>query len=205
MKLKFTNSLLILGLLALSWTVSAQESRGDKWELAKSGDGVEVYTRQNQDSKIKAYKAVLVVKTTMSKVEAVLDDIYAYPEWQENTNKVELVKKISENHRIEHYYSDTPWPIADRDLVYEVKKEKKEDGTIVVKLTSLPDAVPINEDYLRIEISQGSWLVEPLANGTVRISQEFFADPGGSLPTWLINSFLVTGPYNSMINMRERL
>ena len=48
-------------------------------------------------------------------------------------------------------------------------------------------------------------LFTPLANGQVEVVYEAHADPGGGLPSWLVNSFVVDAPLNTLRGLREKI
>ena len=50
---------------------------------------------------------------------------------------------------------------------------------------------------------QGKWEVETVDDKNVLVSYQFLADPEGSLPSWIINMFLVDDPFKTMQNLRE--
>jgi len=177
----------------------------DNWVLAKSGGGIEVYTQEREGGKIKEFKSVMTVKCSMHALEQELDNTTNYPSWQENCDGAEVLKRISDKIQIERYYTDSPWPIADRDIVMQLLKEKHANGNLTYTRKSVPDAHPPVGDFLRIKDAAGMWLLEPIDAQSTRITYRFYADPGGSLPAWLVNSFIVTGPYNTFVNLRKRV
>ena len=53
---------------------------------------------------------------------------------------------------------------------------------------------------------KGTWRVVPQEEkGLVQIEHIAHADPGGTIPKWLVNSALVNNPYNSLLNMKKLL
>lgn len=175
------------------------------WKLAKSGEGVEVYTRSSEGKKTKSFKAQTIVDYSLDDVAKLLDDVSRYKEWQDNCEVSEVVKRIDENEQYGRYTSPTPWPFTDRDVVMRMRKEKQSDGSIKYVLQSAPDAYPRDDDFMRIEDAGGFWLVKPVGPAQTEVVYEFYADPGGNVPNWLVNIFIVQGPYNSFIQMRETL
>jgi hypothetical protein len=175
------------------------------WKLAKSGNGVEIFTREREGGKIKEYKALMVVNSPVHLIEKQLDNVNDYPNWQDNCDYAKVIEKPSSNVQFERYYTDTPWPITDRDLVMKMVKEKRKDGSISYKRTSAPDKFPVDKDFMRIQEAGGEWLLEPLGENKSKLTYQFYANPGGSLPAWLVNSFIVQGPYNTFNNLKKRV
>lgn len=192
----------LLAFLLLSGGVFAQKG---VWKLAKSGEGVEVYTRSTEGKKTKSFKAQTIVDYSLEEVAKLLDDVSRYNQWQDNCEVSELVKRIDENEQVGRYTSPTPWPFTDRDVVMRMRKEEQSDGSIKYFLQSTPDAYPRDDDFMRIEDAEGLWFVKPVGPEKTEVIYEFYADPGGNVPNWLVNMFIVQGPFNSFVRMRETL
>jgi hypothetical protein len=61
----------------------------------------------------------------------------------------------------------------------------------------------LSDDYLRIEISQGSWIFKKIDDNRVEVIHQFMSDPGGNIPKWIVNMFIVSGPYKTLENLKE--
>jgi hypothetical protein len=202
MSQSFISSALILWLVLFAGSLHAQK---DNWVLAKSGEGIEVFTQDREGGKIKEFKSVMTVNCTVQALERELDNTTNYPVWQENCDGAVVLQKTSDKIQIERYFTDSPWPIADRDIVMQLVKERQANGSLTYTRKSVPDAHPPVGDFMRIREAAGMWLIEPIDAQSTRITYRFYADPGGSLPAWLVNSFIVTGPYNTFVNLKKRV
>lgn len=60
------------------------------------------------------------------------------------------------------------------------------------------------KNTLRIQDLIGFWLIESLEN-KVKVTQQLYIDPEGSLPNFVINSLLVSGPYKTFLTLRNKL
>jgi hypothetical protein len=52
-------------------------------------------------------------------------------------------------------------------------------------------------------VADGYWQLTELENGDIRVVLEQLSDPGGGIPAWLINMFIVQSPYKTLYNLRE--
>ena len=52
---------------------------------------------------------------------------------------------------------------------------------------------------------KGKWVFTPLENGKTQVYHQFGGDPGGSIPAWIVNMFLVDGPYKTMLGLQETI
>jgi regulatory protein YycH of two-component signal transduction system YycFG len=143
------------------------------------------------------------VNSPVHLIEKQLDNVNDYPNWQDNCDYAKVIEQQSPNVQYERYYTDTPWPITDRDLVMKMVKEKNKNGSIKYIRTNAPDKFPLDKDFMRIQEAGGEWLLEPLSEHQSKLTYQFYADPGGSLPAWLVNSFIVQGPYNTFSNLKK--
>ena len=51
--------------------------------------------------------------------------------------------------------------------------------------------------------SNGLWIFNPVSKGVTEIIYQYQGDPGGSIPGWVANLFIVDGPYKTLIGMSE--
>lgn len=192
----------IISLLILSLCFQ-QISYAQAWELKKDSDSIEVFTRSVSKSPVKEYKAVAKIAAGADEIIAMLRNVPAYPEWIED---VDFTKTISstENKMSFYYQMSLPWPARDRDLCLDMEITR-DDETITVNLTSNPDLVPVNDDFIRIILVEGQWVIKAIDENNSIVEQQFLADPEGSLPKWIVNIFVVDSPYQTMQNMRAYL
>lgn len=175
------------------------------WELAKSGNGIEIFTRTKVGGNVKEFKALTTVETSVKQAEALISDIDRYPNWQDNCEEAHLIERVDDVTVIARYISETPWPFNDRDIVLRMTRKNKSDGGVLFEIENAPGAYPENEDYVRIPNAGGIWEITPLGDNRCEVNYEFYADPAGNVPNWLVNMFVVQGPYNSFERMKEIL
>ncbi len=195
---------LSLVLLLASAGVSAEES--EEWLLRRDEDGIRVYVRSVPDTRFRAYRAEMTVTTRMQTLAAILTDIDAAREWIHFTAEAELVQAIDPTTVVVRFYSDLPWPAADRDSV-TLNRVSQDPETRAVRFTidSRPDDAPQSEDYIRIRVMNGYWELTPNGDGSIHIVYSLSSDPGGSVPAWLVNASIVEQPYRTLRNLRRMI
>ncbi|WP_259069248.1 START domain-containing protein [Mucilaginibacter sp. X4EP1] len=94
-------------------SVSAQED----WKLQKDKDGIQVYSAQVPDSKIRAIKVVANYDASPEEVADIVMDINTATEWVSHLKSCYLIKRVSQNEL--YYYAEVnlPWPASNRDFV----------------------------------------------------------------------------------------
>ena len=177
-----------------------------KWKLSKDKDGIKIYVSENPRSKFKSIKVECTFPGTFDKLIAVLTDVSHLKDWVYNTKTSYLIKKITPYDL--YYYTETsiPWPMSNRDAVVHLKIIKDTSQSFVkVSSTSENRLVPEKEGKVRIVYSLVNWYVTMPTTKTISIIYTFEADPGGSLPAWLANSFADKAPYESFKKLSEML
>lgn len=196
-------SILILSFLSV-WLINASCSQS--WNLEKERDGVQVFTRKVNNSSFKEYRANVEVKTTFKKVIDMLYETKSREIWLYNTPVIEEVQKTDSTLCI-YNRVDAPWPVSDRDNItcFYTITSRSDYAKIGMRLMKSHPSFPEDDDVVRIQQLEGFWEITDLKNGYIRLVQQCLADPGGSLPAWLVNSSVVDSPFFSMRAIKKHL
>ncbi len=194
-------NLISIFILFLSLSAFAQE-----WTLKKNEDGIKVYTRLPEGSSLDEVRATVCVKTTLSAFTALLKDVDGYKAWAYNCVESKVIKMVCDTAQCYYTQTDLPWPVSNRDLIFR-SSLKQDSTTLVIKTNSVcvPDMLAENEGIVRIRGGRSAWTLTPIAGGYVDVDYFASIDPGGTIPAWLINSTIDTGPYNTLKNVRKLL
>jgi hypothetical protein len=194
----------LLLLTLLSNSVYAE--RANTWKLVKEGDGITLYSRPVAESAFHETRGILTVPHNMNTVVALLSDFEGFNQWFYQRYGTRLLKRVS---KIEHYdYSITkaPWPVADRDLIiHSIFSQLPQSKVIKIELEGVKDYIPQVEGLVRTEHYKGSWIITPLEKNLTEIIFYSHAEPGGSLPAWLVNMSVVDIPFNSLVALKKQL
>ncbi len=195
-------SIFVVSLFCLT-QLTAQEGA---WKKAKEEKGVVVYTRSIEDSDFIAFKAVTEVNASLDEVEAALRDIENYDEWYHQVSFGEVLKKVHDNVGYCYITVDVPWPATDRDNIFKFEWARSDNGkTLTLTSHAVPDYLPTKKEFVRIPMSDSIWKITAKSNNKVEIYHQAHADPGGSIPSWMVNNFVVNGPIYSLSRLRERV
>lgn len=195
-----------LALLFLLFANCALAQTGDGWVLKDNDDGVKIFTRGVENSKIKAIKVECQLDATLPQLVAVLMDVRNSEEWLYHTSSNYIVKQVSPADI--YYYSmvEMPWPISNRDFIAHLMVSQDAVTKVVtIDAPCIADMVPVKPKVVRIANSNGKWVLTPLSNGHVKVVYTLHADPGGSIPAWLINLFVTQGPRQSFKKLKVHL
>ncbi len=177
------------------------------WELTKDKSGIEIYTRSVEGSSFKEFKGITKIPDcSVNDVLDVILDVANYESLFPDCKNPKVLKQDGKWYDIHYILTKGPFPVKDRDSVFEQITEISENGKCAkVKLNPLPDYVPEKEDIVRVQNGTGFWVLEEDENNNVSVTYQFHGEPGGDIPAWLANSFVVTHPYKTLENLINRL
>lgn len=195
-------SIIMLSIILFSISLSVC---GQAWDFIKEKDGIKVFTRNEMNSSLKAFRGEITFKADIKKVNLLVGDADNLDWW----DKAICSKKIigfEKNKFIKYYIVyDVPWPLSNRDLALEALISiDPVTGVRTVAAKPLLNVIPENKDMVRIKQYWQKWTVQPMKNGYVHVIMEGFVDPLGNVPAWLYNMTVTETPINVLNALRER-
>ena len=196
-------SLLLISIVLVSTGFSPSK---EKWELIKNSNNIKIFTRKIDNSDIKEVKAIIHVDASLSTIVSVLKDVKGYKDWVYECEDSKILKEIN---KFEDYYytkTDAPWPVGDRDAVVHNKisqnKKTKVITSISQSINGIKEKIP---GLVRVKEIYTEWKLIPQQDGTVYIIYKMHINPGGDIPSYLMNKTLSIGPYKTLSRFKEKL
>jgi hypothetical protein len=183
----------------LSIILWMQVSAQPKWKLVKNKNNIQVYAAGSDSSNLKMVKTVAVIDGSIEKLISIFMDIDHQKLWVYSTKQSYLIKKISEREVI--YYVETvlPWPMKNRDVPIHMNIDEKEGGkSVVITTIGEPHLIPVTKGKIRVPQFYGKWDIKATSNNKLSIDYFLHVDPGGKIPTWIVNMFVSKGPYETV-------
>ena len=174
------------------------------WELKKNEDGIKVYTRKIHESSVKEFKAVMLLKTSMTSLVGKITDAEGLKNWNYKTTKSRLLERVSDSVFIVYMYNDFPWPVKNRDHISKLTLFEVNSSTIRIDIRSVPNKLPEYDNTIRIEEFSGYWLLEKTDNG-IRVTQQMHGEPKGNVPSMIINATLAKAPLYSFKRLKNSI
>ena len=177
------------------------------WNLKKKSSGIEIYTRSVEGSSFDEFKGVTVISdVTLTEVLNVILDVENYDDLYPDCMNPKILMQDGKWHDIHYIQTKGPLTIKDRDGIYEQVTVIDQGGKHArITLKPLPDYIAENEDMVRIRNGSGFWDLKENDRKYVTVIYQFHGEPGGDIPSWLANAFVVSHPYNTLKNLRDRL
>ena len=174
------------------------------WELAKDKEGIKVYTREIKGSAFKEYRAVMKIEASLSSLVALVDDIAECHAWIHTCKEGKLLKRVSPKESYTYTINHAPWPVSDRDaVVHNTISQEPQSRVVIISIRGAPEYVPEKPGLVRVKKIKGSWRFSPGKDGLAEVLYQVHSEPGGNIPSWLVNSIVISQPFNTMKNMKK--
>jgi hypothetical protein len=129
-----------------------------------------------------------------------------YQSWVKNCEESRQLEMNSDGECLYYSRIHFPWPIPDRDIVVSSRLFRmKDESRAVIQSTGIPDHIPETPRVVRIAKLASRWTLTEQADGSLFLENHLISDPGGSLPSWLINLAVDKGPLESATALRDQL
>jgi len=190
-------------LICLSGSASLS---GQAWNFVREQNGIKLYTRQEEGTRIKACKGMEDLDVPAEKVFELIENVNNTDWWDKGLSQIKILH-YEKNKKAQYYLVyDLPWPISDRDLCTDVTVTS-DAATGEHKITAAPlqGVVPEKDNMIRIKNFHQTWTITRLDKDKTHIALEGFIDPGGKIPDWLFNMLIVESPFRSLKSVADRL
>ena len=225
-KKRITKALLtkfIMALVTLSYVidVNAATDKQSDWTLEYKNPQTVIYTRpyivdrarltisaidNTRSNKMPKTSGFLEVKSEV-KINAPLNSVLPYFQgengcwqWQLKCKSSVILKKINEHHQVVYTVVNMPWPITDRDFVFEAKVAEHSTASaqgltkkIVISLAPHPNPELYNKEKSKLVRATSNIVYELTASSGNKTQLNIYmhTDFSGSISPKLINGRLV--------------
>ena len=195
--------LILTGLLFLN----SNEYQDRNWKLRKEEDGIIIYTRNVPGSSFDEFKAiVLISNTSLEDVLGIILDANNYPMLIADCSEAKILMQKGKYYDIHYLRIRAPWPIKDRDAIYESTTTILNGGKLA-HVSLLPRGNYLNEkeNLVRMHNGVGYWELEEVEKKSIKIIYQFQSNPDGLIPAWLSNRVIVANPFKTLQNLKKRV
>jgi ribosome-associated toxin RatA of RatAB toxin-antitoxin module len=161
------------------------EATPGEWKLISNKEGVALYRRQRAITN--ESKAIGEIAASTDLVHAVIDDVESYTSFMPYTAECRVLKR--EGDSIIGYQRISAPLTSDRDYTLRVRTtvRKTEAGTSYFSHWETDNAAgpPEKRGVIRVNLCEGSWLLEPAGPNTTRATYLIYTDSGGMIPKFI--------------------
>lgn len=177
-------ALVITGLCPVALAAEPEASPGE-WKLISNKDGVALYRRQRPLTN--ESRAIGEIAASTDLVHAVIDDVESYISFMPYMAECRVLKR--EGDSIVGYQRISAPMASDRDYTLRVRttSRKVEGGTSYLSQWQTDNAAgpPERRGVVRVNLCDGSWLLEPSGPNTTRATYTVYTDSGGIIPKFI--------------------
>tara|TARA_B100000287_G_scaffold335907_1_gene321530 strand:+ start:3284 stop:3874 length:591 start_codon:yes stop_codon:yes gene_type:complete len=172
------------------------------WELKKEENNIKVYLRKNEINNVE-YLAKTIIKGNIDSILEIILDYDNSHLWMYKLEDSKIIEKNYDSLFYVYFTMEMGWPLKKRDLVSDVKIDKKDDF-ISVSLTSVPNYIPEDDNYIRISDSKSVWNLSKISESETKVTLQSYAVIDG-LPSFVVELFIVDGPIFSLSNLKNKI
>lgn len=176
----------------------------NEWKLSLEKDDISVFTREVEFSNFDEILAETKMTGTIEGFKRIITDIDNYTNWLPDCKSTDIIESTGLNNITYHMKLNVPFPLAKRDIVQQIILNESSD-TLEVTIHNHPNKVKKEKKYVRMQKAYGKWTIHEISKTEISVRFQYFADPGGDVPAWLVNSFIVKSPHLSLANIRKMM
>ncbi|HEX8898004.1 MAG TPA: START domain-containing protein [Chthoniobacterales bacterium] len=181
------------------------EATPGEWKFISDKDGVALFRRQRSLSY--ESKAIGEISASTDLVHAVLDDLESYSSFMPYIAECRVLKRESDS--VIAYQRISAPLTSDRDYTVHVHSSAKkvEGGTSYFSHWSADNAAgpPEKRGVIRVNLCEGSWLLEPTGPNTTRATYTIYTDSGGMIPSFIKNTGSQIGIRKMFAALRKQI
>jgi hypothetical protein len=177
--------------LFLFFFITPENNDSKSWIIKTNEPNYRVLVRESDHTGIKEIKIVHKFKGNFKKLIVAMNDIKTNEKLFSNCTKANLLKQIDAHSSYQYFYFKMPITVADRDIISKVTIYYSDSTYSLVSRAADSKLVSKNVDVIRINKANTSWQFRKSGNGEIIMEYYASADPGGSIPKWLVNVFAV--------------
>ena len=170
--------------------IAAEPETSTDWTSISNKDNVAIYRRPRSGAGHNESKVVGEIAAPIAIVRAVIDDVESYAQFMPYTLECRVLKRDAES--VLTYQRISAPLVSDRDYTLRVRTTTKatDGGTSYFTRWETENALgpAPQRGVVRVNLCEGSWLLEPLGPNNTRATYTILTDSGGILPAFIKNT-----------------
>ena len=148
----------------------------------------------------------MIVQASIEVVNSHMSALEDQTKWMYDRKLTRVLDRPDDRSSIVYSITNAPWPVKDRDVVisFAYSENNTEDFTRI-DVVNVDGYYPVDKDMVRVPYLKGYWELTRLDDNSTKIVFMNAATPGGDIPDWLADSFVLDMPYHSLNNFRDLL
>jgi hypothetical protein len=174
------------------------------WDCIRKEVGVEVYARKNTKKGTPVFKGIIVLNQRIEIVAQRIIDIGTYDQWIEDCLQVTVLNQTSAMSCKAYMVLDSPWPIANREVVYDIQAviDKESSRVDIFGVAIVEPHIPVRDGYLRISDAEYHVTLIEIAPGKTQVLYQSRIDLGGNITEFMTEYLIGNLVFDSLQNLR---
>ncbi|XP_028376553.1 phosphatidylcholine transfer protein isoform X1 [Phyllostomus discolor] len=179
---------------------------GADWQLLVETSGISIYRLLDQQTGLYEYKVFGVLEDCPP---AVITDVYMDLDYRKQWDQYvkELYEKECGGQTVVYWEVKYPFPMSNRDYVYIRQQQELDVGgrkiyVVLAQSVSVPQFAE-RPGVIRVKRYKQSLAIESDGKKGSRVFMYYFDNPGGQIPSWLINWAAKNGVPNFLKDMAK--
>jgi len=170
--------------------IAAEPEVSTDWSSVSNKENVAIYRRPRPGPGHNESRVVGEIAAPIAIVRAVIDDVESYAQFMPYTVECRVLKREADS--VLTYQRISAPLVNDRDYTVRVRTTAKttEGGTSYLSRWETENALgpAPQRGVVRVNLCEGSWLLEPLGPNNTRATYTILTDSGGILPAFIKNT-----------------
>lgn len=173
------------------------------WVQKKNKDGIQVFARNVEGIEFKEFLGVMTVDVPIEKVDKLMKNVPNQVNWMCDMIESKVIKDDPVN-PVQYNVITAPL-VSNRDVVIRTRIVRT-PGKIVRYFQGITmESIPERKGIVRMPKMVGMWTFEAVGKNQTKVTYQNLADPGGKLPSGLVNMTVVKQPFVTLQGMRKQL
>lgn len=173
------------------------------WEKVKTESRVTIYKAKVTNQV--AFRGVGKMKGKPETLISIIENPEGWKNWIENIKFGKLIEAVSPTHKIFYQAIRSPFPVSDRDVVYESKIFRDNPESFRIEMKSVLHPKAPKSIGVRINILFTRYHIEKIDDNTMNVTFETLSNPGGTLPGFMVNWASANYPITLFEGLRREL
>ena len=178
------------------------------WKKIGESKGIVGYTRPTSKSSVEEIKGVGIIEAPVAVVEALLRDTPAGTEYMYKCKEASEVNtpELKNTTDTKYFYNVTsmPYPVSDRDVVGKADWSiDKATGTLYLHAEGIKSDYKMDKKKVRMPLLIADYILVPKGPDKTEVTYIALADPGGNLPSFVVNLLTKNLSIQTIAGMRE--
>ncbi len=173
------------------------------WKKVKIENEVSVY-QAKINGKI-AFRGVGEMRGKPEDLVSIIENPSGWKDWIENFKSGKLIEEINPEHKIFYQAINSPFPVSDRDVVFESRIIRDSPDKIRIEMKSVKHPKAPKTIGTRINIIFTRYFIKKINPDKISVTFETLSHPGGTLPNFLVNWASESYPITLLEGLRREL